>query len=107
MVKNLKFLRTKKGVSQQYLAGILGISQQSVNKYENHNVEPDIATLISMSEFFGVSVDFLIGRVDNPELSENSFTEKEKELVLKYRTLSESEKICVDTLINTYSDVKK
>ena len=103
MVKNLKLLRTKKGVSQQYLAGILGISQQSVNKYENHNVEPDIATLISMSEFFGVSVDYLIGRVDNPELSENSFSQTEKEIVLKYRTLSDSEKVCVDTLIDTYS----
>ena len=107
MIKNLKLLRTKKGISQQYLAGILGISQQSVNKYENHNVEPDIATLTAMSDFFGVSVDFLIGKIDNPELSENSFSEKERELVLKYRSLSESEKVCVDTLINTYSDMKK
>lgn len=103
MVKNLKLLRTKKDISQQYLAGILGISQQSVNKYENHNVEPDIATLISMSEFFGVSVDYLIGRVDNPELSEKVFTEAEKELILKYRSLSDSEKVCVNTLVDTYS----
>lgn len=107
MIKNLKLLRTKKGISQQYLAGILGISQQSVNKYENHNVEPDIATLIAMSEFFGVSVDFLIGKSDNLELSESSFSQAEKELVLKYRTLSDSEKVCVDTLISTYSNMKK
>ncbi len=107
MVKNLKLLRTKKGISQQYLAGILGISQQSVNKYENHNVEPDISTLISMSEFFGVSVDFLIGRVDNPELSEDSFSQTEKEFLLKYRSLSDREKICVDTLVNTYCEMKK
>lgn len=107
MIKNLKLLRTKKGISQQYLAGILGISQQSVNKYENHNVEPDISTLIAMSEFFGVSVDFLIGKSDNPELSESSFSQAEKELVLKYRALSDSEKVCVDTLISTYSNMKK
>lgn len=107
MIKNLKLLRTKKGISQQYLANILGISQQSVNKYENHNVEPDIATLIAMSEFFGVSVDYLVGRVDNLELSEGSFTEAEKALVLKYRSLSDSEKVCVDTLISTYSNMKK
>ena len=107
MIKNLKLLRTKKGISQQYLANILGISQQSVNKYENHNVEPDIATLIAMSEFFGVSVDFLIGKSDNPKLSESSFSQAEKELVLKYRTLSDSEKVCVDTLISTYSNMKK
>ncbi|MGN0501777.1 MAG: helix-turn-helix transcriptional regulator, partial [Ruminococcus sp.] len=35
MVKNLKLLRTKKGLSQQQLADIIGTSQQSINKYEN------------------------------------------------------------------------
>ena len=37
MVKNLKFLRTNKGLSQQQLAEVIGTSQQSINKYENHN----------------------------------------------------------------------
>ena len=45
MVKNLKYLRTRYGISQQQLAEIAGVSQQSVNKYENHNIEPDIRTL--------------------------------------------------------------
>ena len=38
MVKNLKYLRTRYGISQQQLAEIAGVSQQSVNKYENHNI---------------------------------------------------------------------
>ncbi|MBQ8922805.1 MAG: helix-turn-helix transcriptional regulator [Oscillospiraceae bacterium] len=41
MVKNLKTLRTKFRLSQQQLADVIGVSQQSVNKYENHNIEPD------------------------------------------------------------------
>ena len=46
MVKNLKLLRTKYNISQQQLAELVGVSQQSINKYENHKIEPDIQTLI-------------------------------------------------------------
>ncbi|MBQ4036753.1 MAG: helix-turn-helix transcriptional regulator [Clostridia bacterium] len=53
MVKNLKMLRNQMGISQQGLADALGISQQSVNRYENHKVEPDIDTLIKIADFFG------------------------------------------------------
>lgn len=62
MVKNLKKLRKLFGVSQQQLVDAVGVSQQSINKYENHNVEPDIETLIAMADYFNTSVDYLIGR---------------------------------------------
>lgn len=51
MLKNLKKLRLRKGLSQQRFADIIGVSQQSVNKYENHSIEPDIDTLISLANF--------------------------------------------------------
>ncbi|MGN0165156.1 MAG: helix-turn-helix domain-containing protein, partial [Lachnospiraceae bacterium] len=65
MVKNLKLLRTQKGISQQKLANEIGISQQSINKYENQNIEPDINTLIALADYFETTVDYLIGRTDN------------------------------------------
>ena len=55
MVTNLKLLRARKGISQQQLANHIGVSQQSINKYENHNVEPDIATLMAMATFLHFS----------------------------------------------------
>ena len=61
MVKNLKHLRNQKGISQQKLANEIGISQQSINKYENHNIEPDIDTLIALAEYFETTVDDLLG----------------------------------------------
>ena len=54
MLQNLKHLREKNGVTQQQLAAAVGVSQQSINKYENHNIEPDIRTLIAISDFFQV-----------------------------------------------------
>lgn len=61
MIKNLKLLRKKYNISQQSLANTIGVSQQSINKYENHDVEPDISTLKAIAEFFNVSIDFLVG----------------------------------------------
>ncbi len=51
MIKNLKALRKEYNISQQQLANIIGVSQQSINKYENHNVEPDIETLKAIATF--------------------------------------------------------
>lgn len=61
MVKNLKELRVQAGISQQQLADVIGVSQQSINKYENHNIEPDIRTLVALADYFETSVDYLIG----------------------------------------------
>lgn len=107
MIKNLKKLRTEKKISQQHLAGVLGISQQSVNKYENHNVEPDISILIAMAEYFNTTIDYLVGKDDNPELSEFVLSDHEKSLISHYRNLNNSEKRCVDTLVETYRKERK
>ena len=70
MVKNLKALRSQHGMSQQQLAAVLGISQQAINKYENHKIEPDIDTLCKMADFFDTTIDFLVGHNDISPSSE-------------------------------------
>lgn len=61
MVENLKKLRNKYKISQKQLADVIGVSQQSINKYENHNVEPDIATLKALANYFATTIDYLVG----------------------------------------------
>lgn len=103
MIKNLKQIRNGRGVSQQTLAAAIGTTQQSINKYENHKIEPDIATLIALANYFDVTIDYLVGRTDekNQPLSDGS------SLLNKYSKLNRSEKICIDTLIDTYIKLKK
>ena len=64
MVEKLKLLRQEHGVSQRELAEAVGVSQQSINKYENHAIEPDIATLIALADFFRTWVDYLTGHTE-------------------------------------------
>lgn len=53
-------LRKEKGLSQENLANILGISRQAVAKWESGSSYPDIAKLISLSGFFDVTIDKLV-----------------------------------------------
>ncbi len=75
MIVNLRYLREKNGLSQSQLAKGLGVTQQTVNKYENHTTEPDIATLVRIARFFNTSVDFLVG---------NTSIERKYEEVCRY-----------------------
>ena len=106
MVKNLKLLRTKKGLSQQQLADIIGTSQQSINKYENHNVEPDIDTLIAFADFFNTSVDYLIGNTDiNRKIEpvhQYCLNDEEMSLIDGFRNLTIGEKDSISAVVNNY-----
>lgn len=58
--EQLQTLRKAKGLSQEKLAEFLGISRQSVAKWEVGQCYPDIARLIALSDFFKVSIDKLV-----------------------------------------------
>ena len=63
-MENLKKLRKQHKLSQQKLADILHISQQSIYKYENDITFPDIEILIQMADYFSTSIDYLVGYTD-------------------------------------------
>lgn len=104
MIKNLKKLRRDKGITQKQLAGVLGVSQQSVNKYENHNVEPDLTTIMKMADYFGTSVDYLIGYADSETENATLHTvnEEEAHLLRSFRILSNSQRAAVSAIIESY-----
>lgn len=106
MIENLKKLRAEAGISQKQLAEAVGVSQQSINKYENHNIEPDIATLIRIAEYFNTSVDYLVGHADVRHRIESlqpaSLNAEEMALIVRYRTLTREQRICISLLADSY-----
>ena len=66
----LKELRTKRRISQVKLAMDLNMSQNSISRYETGEREAGYVTLIAFADYFGVSVDYLLGRTDNPKMAE-------------------------------------
>ena len=65
----LKELRKKKGISQLRLATDLNTTQNTISRYETGEREPGIDELIKIADYFNVSVDYLIGRTENPKMN--------------------------------------
>lgn len=96
-MKNLKYLRTQKGLSQYKLAEILGVNQQSINAYENRGIEPDLETLIKIADYFNTSIDFLVGRVEI--VNRLDITKDEELLLTEYRRLPPLQKNSVYDIV--------
>ena len=65
----LKEIRKKRKISQLKLAIDLDLNQNSISRYENEQREADYKTLILFADYFGVSVDYLLGRTENPDMN--------------------------------------
>lgn len=70
----LKEIRLSKGITQLKLALDLNMNQNSISRYENGEREADYKTLIAFADYFHVSVDYLLGRTDNPKMNEGRGT---------------------------------
>ena len=64
----LKELRKKRNISQVKLAIDLNMNQNSISRYETGEREADYETLIALADYFNVSIDYLLGRTDTPNL---------------------------------------
>lgn len=64
-MERLKELRLKKKLLQKDIADYLGVNRTTYVKYETGASQPDNDTLSRLADFFGVSVDYLLGRENN------------------------------------------
>lgn len=61
--ERLREVRNNRGVSQQQLGDALHITVTHISKIENGDRGPSLSLLIALSDYFGVSMDYLCGRV--------------------------------------------
>jgi len=62
----LRELRNINNATQKQLAEVLGIHERNYRRYEAGEVDPSASNVSKLADFFGVSVDYLLGRSDNP-----------------------------------------
>ena len=56
-------------MSQVFLGMELNISQNTISQYETGTREASYDTLIAIADYFDVSLDYLLGRTDNPKIN--------------------------------------
>ncbi|WP_053001073.1 LexA family protein [Kosmotoga pacifica] len=67
LAERLKFLRESKGLSLRKLAEQINVHFSTLGSYEQGRRNPDLETLKMLAEFYNVSVDYLLGLVDDPK----------------------------------------
>ncbi len=90
----LKKLRNDKGISQDALGEALGISRQSVSKWEQGNSTPDIDNIGKLAEFYGVSIDSIVkgeADVEKAKSEEDKKAEAINELIDEFEGKEEPE----------------
>lgn len=65
----LKFLRKQKNITQLKLALDLNLTQNTISRYETGQREAGYNDLIKIANYFDVSIDYLLERTDNPNVS--------------------------------------
>ena len=99
MLENLKELRKATKTTQNELAEAIGVSQQSINKYENHNIEPDIETLVRIADYFSTSGGYIVGHTDIDRRIEPmeafDLNPDEARVIAAYRQLTPSQREAV------------
>lgn len=66
LAERLYKLRKEKKKTQADMANLLGITRQAYGYYEKGERDPDTSSLNILADFFNVSIDYLVGRVDDP-----------------------------------------
>lgn len=78
--ERLQEIRRERGISQSQLAQDIGVSRQSLSKWENDITKPEVENLICLSRYYGISIDNLLGveTVTNQGETDQGETDQEK-----------------------------
>jgi len=111
--ENIATLRKNKGMTQEALASAIGVSPQSVSKWENSTNLPDIALLPILADIFQVQIDQLFGRGLTEGCSQDQILEKSCEALLNvmgssfYGSFGESDKETLEENLEDYKNYLK
>ena len=93
----LRNLRTERGFTQTEVAAAISVTSQAVSKWENGSGMPDVSQLVPLADFFGVTVDCILGRRDNAAEEEiTEFLGKFDDIVYYGRNLAKEQEISVE-----------
>jgi transcriptional regulator with XRE-family HTH domain len=71
-LKRIRDLRKERGLTQAELAKVLKVSARTIGFYETGERDPDTDTLKKLADFFCVSIDYLLSRLDVRDLSDKT-----------------------------------
>ncbi len=92
----LKELRSEKGLTQEQLSEMLGVSNRSISRWENGVNMPDFDLVIELANYYQISIEELL----DGERKENMIDKKTEETLLKVADYSNQEKMVLSKRLN-------
>ena len=65
-MNRLKELRIKSGARQQDIADFLSVAKSTYSYWESGKIQMNYEALLALADYFGCSIDYMLGRIDNP-----------------------------------------
>lgn len=96
MVNNIRKLRKSRDLTMKQFGKMMGVSESAISLYENNKAQPDINMMCKMADYFGVSIDFLLG-YKTEETKEKTMDDK---LVYDILSLTSEEKMLVQGYVS-------
>lgn len=86
----LRELRKQKGLTMKQLGDLVGLAESTISLYETGKRQPDQDTMVFFADFFGISIDYLLGREEETEQTE-PVSDRMKRFYDESKDLSEHE----------------
>lgn len=90
-MQQVRKLRKERNLSMKEFGNLVGLAESTISLYENGKRQPDNEKLIQMADFFGVSVDYLLGRIEKETPPDMELSEGEKQLIALIKELTDEE----------------
>lgn len=69
-MENLRKTRKERNLTMKEVGIAIGVGESTISQYETGKRQPDQQTLLKLADYFGVTVDYLLGREADPERDE-------------------------------------
>lgn len=89
----IKKLREQKNLKQEDIAKMMNVDRSTVGKWENGSSKPDYEKMIKLADYYGVSVDYLLGREEVETIAahkEGEYTKEELEEIEAFKEFVKS-----------------
>ena len=95
-------LRKERGLSQEELGAAVGVSRQTISKWELAQSYPDFQKLVLLSDYFKISLDTLVKDIDVEDVRDKNLNEKQLSMIYKDITTA---KKTVGTVVNIFCGI--
>ena len=107
MDTNLQKIRLMHDLKTKDVAEKLNIPLRTYQNYENGKTQPSLETLVKLADFFGISVDYLLGHETKDLIYVNDLTEQQKKMIESIKQMPDNDLYVMEGMMIRFKEEKQ